>query len=246
MAEEVKETKEKANINNKKNTRKITKKNDIPKNNRFTDVIEKMEEETKKVQKKEKTVEKKKETVETESKIKIETSVDKKTKLIKKTQIDTELETIEKQMKKNNNMYKEKITEVYKDVFINIMYANIIVVYFILLILGYKLLEKNIFLTTIKVLSMVTIIADIVVLEIAYKKDSGKYAVKGIELMILAITTLVSLKIYMHYNNKFVSAITSIALLFAIYYVGKSIVIYMKQKREAKKYKNDIRKIAKK
>ncbi|MCI8362749.1 MAG: hypothetical protein HFJ41_06505 [Clostridia bacterium] len=235
MSEEIKETK-------KKRTSKKAKK-EIETNNRFVDVIEKMEEETKKVQKKE-NIEDKNTAKENKDKQKGTTS--KKRNLPKKTQIETQLETIEEQIRKNNTTFKEEISKVYKDIFVNIIYANVILIYFILLIIGYKTIEKNIFLIGIKVLSVVSIMLTIFVYEIAYKKDSGKWAKRGIELMFLSIGTLISLKMYLHYNNKFVSSMTSLALLFSIYYVGNSIIIYMKQKKEAKKYKNDIRKIAKK
>lgn len=220
MSEEIKETKK------KKATKKTKKETEL--NKRFVDVIEKMEEETKKAQKKEKT------------------TTSKKTNLPRKTQIETQLETIEEQIKKNNTTFKEEISKVYKDIFINIIYAIVILIYFILLIIGYNTIEKNIFLVGIKILSIVSIILTICVYEIAYKKDSGKWAKRGIELMFLSIWALISLKIYLHYNNKFVSSMTSVALIFDIYYVGNSIIIYMRQKKEAKKYRNDIRKIAKK
>lgn len=239
MAEEVKET--------KKKTTKRTKKEILPENNRFTEVIEKMEEETKKVEKKEKIVEQKNEkTNKKEVKNKIESSINKNTKLIKMTQQEKELEIIENEIKNNNMTYKEEIAKSYKDIFINIIYANAIVIYFILLIIARKLAIPTIFFNIIKACSIILILLTVGIFEIAYKKDSGKYAVKGIEFMFLSISTLITLKVFLHYNNKLISFMTSIALLFAIYYVGKSIVIYIKQKKEAKKYKNDIRKIANK
>lgn len=235
MSEEIKETK-------KKKATKKTKKEAEP-NKRFVDVIEKMEEETKKAQKREKVEDK---NIAKENKDKEKNTTSKKTNLPRKTQIETQLETIEEQIKKNNTTFKEEISKVYKDIFINIIYAIVIFIYFILLIIGYNTIEKNIFLTGIKILSIVLIMLTICVYEIAYKKDSGKWAKRGIELMFLSISTLISLKMHLHYNNKFVSSMTSVALMFAIYYVGNSIIIYMRQKKEAKKYRNDIRKIAKK
>lgn len=239
MAEEVKETKRK--------TAQRTRKEKLPENNRFTEVIEKMEEETKKVEKKEKTVQPKKEKKDKkEVKNKIESSINKNTKLIKMTQQEKELEIIENEIKNNNMTYKEEIAKSYKDIFINIMYANAIVIYFILLIIARKLAIPTIFFNIIRACSIILILLTVGIFEIAYKKDSGKYAVKGIEFMFLSISTLITLKVFLHYNNKLISFMTSIALLFSIYYVGKSIVIYIKQKKEAKKYKNDIRKIANK
>lgn len=276
MSEDVKETKKKDTT--KKATTRKKKMESIQENNRFLDVIEKMEEETKKVQKNEKiekdeNVSVKKKTGEKVPKVKNnkkdsgkksenktsktvkeknknakikEKKTEKETRIIKKTQVETELETIEKEIKNNTTTFKEEMTKIYKNIFTNIMFANCILIYFILIIMGYKSINASIFLTDMKVFSITLIIATICVFEKAYKKDSGKNAINGIELMFLAISTLLCLKLYMHYNSKFISAVTSIALLFAIYYVGKSIVIYIKQKKEANKLKNDIRKIAKK
>ena len=53
-------------------------------------------------------------------------------------------------------------------------------------------------------------------------------------------------RIYKIYNRKFVNAMVTIALLFAIYYVSRAIIIYVKEKAKAKKTTNDIFKISKK
>ena len=83
----------------------------------------------------------------------------------------------------------------------------------------------------------------IVIFEIAYKKDSGELAIYGIESLILSICTLLTIFIRMNYNNKFSYIINTIAMLFAIYYVGKSIIIYVKMRKKALKRASDIDKI---
>ncbi len=165
---------------------------------------------------------------------------------IKKDQIQEELETIEKEKKTQATTYKEEIQKTNKKVWKNIMLASVIVAYFTILIMGYINIESSIFLTDLKVFSVTLIAAAIYIFEKAYKLDSGKYTILGIEIMVLAILNLLLLKVYMHYNSKFTSITASMAMLFAIYYVGKAIVIYLKNKKKAKKLKNDIRKISKK
>ena len=91
---------------------------------------------------------------------------------------------------------------------------------------------------------MSLILATICIFEYAYKKESGKYTIKGIELMIVAIATLSMLHIYQIYNNKFVNIETIVALLFSVYYVVKTIVIYIKNKKEIKQQVNNIYKTA--
>ena len=62
--------------------------------------------------------------------------------------------------------------------------------------------------------------------------------------MVIAIITLISSYIVL-INRKFNLIIASISLLVGAYYVGKSIIIYKKGKKEYLKEENDINKILK-
>ena len=135
---------------------------------------------------------------------------------------------------------------IYSSVFKNILYAIIVILYFILIIMGYNSIEQNVFITDLKVFSMTLLIATICIFENAYKKDSGKLTVTGIEFLILSICSLLSIRAYMVFNNKFVSLVTSFALLFAIYYVGKAIVGYVNEKKQVRKEVRDTNIINKK
>jgi len=107
-------------------------------------------------------------------------------------------------------------------------------------------MNQNIFMILLKVFSMVFITATIVIFEIAYKKDSGKITILGIEFLILSICTLFSIRVYNVYNDKFERILVSFALLFAIYYIVKSSIEYLKARKKVKKEISDIDKIAKK
>lgn len=236
------EKNEKENVNLKKKSVKKTQKNKEEKEknntakkqntNRLADVIVKMEEEANKVKENKK--------IEDKS---LQLSKKQKNEITIKTK---QLEKIEEEIKKQTTIPKEKMNKIYLKVFENIIFAVIVLIYFILINVGYTSIEQTVFLTDLKVFSITLIIATICVFEYAYKKESGKYTIHGIELLILSIASLLSIRIYTIYNSKFMSSITSIALLFAIYYVGKSIVIYIRKKREAEKLTNDIHKISKK
>lgn len=226
-----------ANGENKKKTTKKSENNKERKNNdRLADVIDKIEKETKKVEKKEKN------SKNTENKS-LEEPKKAKNELAIKLE---ELEKIEKEIKEQTTIPKDKMKEIYKEVFKNILFAIVLLIYFILINMGYISIKQEIFITDLKVFSMTLIITTICIFEYAYKKESGKYTIIGIEILMLAIATLLSIRIYTIYNNKFISTITSISLLFAIYYVSKAIVIYVKKKKEVVKTTNDIYKISKK
>lgn len=248
--EELKETSTKKVEENKKtSTRKTNKKGTTSKkvkeSSRLTDVIEKMEEETQKVQKNKNIEDKQNQKSEKTTK---ESKALKTTKKSKKemTEQSEQLEKVEEEIQKQTRIPKEKMNKLYGMVFENILYAIVTVIYFIMINMGYITIKQDIFMTDLKVFSITLIIITICMFEYAYKKDSGKYTIRGIELLILSVCTLVSMRIYQIYNKKFIPAITSVALLFAIYYVGRAIVIYIKEKKKAKKETREIYKISKK
>lgn len=180
----------------------------------------------------------KKETTENENNLELTKTKNEKNILTIKQQ--KELETIEKEMKSQEELEKKKMSTTYVSIFKNILYAIIAMLYFIVVIICKNYIEPNMFITVLKVFSMVLIFTTICVFEIAYKKDSGKLAVIGIEFLVISICTLISIRTYILFNSKFVSSIASFGLLFSIYYVGKAIRIYLKEKKKIKKEVNNI------
>ena len=159
---------------------------------------------------------------------------------------DEKLEKIQKEINKQTKLSKDEKKKINKRIFQNIVMAIGIVVYFIFINLGFNNIEESTYLTDLKVFGAVTIGITIILFEKAYKKDSGELTIYGIEMLIIAICTLLTNYIYKFYYSKYMYIITSIAMLFAVYYVGKSIVIYVKMKNKALKKASDIHKIVRK
>lgn len=231
---ELEENKRKDN----KNTTVANSKKSKTQKNRFEGVIEKMEIEAKKANEisKEKKEEQKDKAIE-----KNKTELVVKDKQINK----EELEKIEQEINKQKEVPKEIMNKIYLRVFENIMYAIFILLYFILVCIGSKTIPKEVYVVDLKVFSVFSIAATIWMIEYAYKKDSGRHAMHSIELLIVAVITLFMPYMYIVNNNKFIGILSSIALLIAIYYVGKSIIDYVKRKKRALKKTSDVRKIAK-
>lgn len=156
---------------------------------------------------------------------------------------EVKLEKIEEEIKKQTTIPEEKKLKINKRIFQNIILAIVIVLYFIFINLGFYNIEPSKFIKDLQVFSIITIGITIIIFEKAYKKDSGELAIYGIESLILSICTLLTIFIGINYNNKFSYIINTIAILFAIYYVGKSIVIYIKLRKKALKRVSDIDKI---
>lgn len=176
---------------------------------------------------------------------KIEKQTEKKELVLKnKEEFNKEkLEKIEEEIKKQTTIPEEKKKKINKRIFQNILIAIIIVVYFAFINLGFYNIKPAKFLIDLQVFSILTLGITIIIFEVAYKKDNGEHAIYGIESLILSICTLLTIYVGIYYNSKFSYIINIISMLFAIYYVGKSIIIYIKMRRKALKRVSDIDKI---
>ena len=141
---------------------------------------------------------------------------------------------------KNKNEIKEKYL---KEIYLNVLKAIIIVLYFFILNMSYENVARDNLLMGIKVFTMIFLFISIYIFEKAYKKDDGNIAIQGIEILALAIYTLTTEHITNKYNFNFKSYSLVASYLFAIYFVLKSIVAYTKGRNEVIKQLSDIREI---
>lgn len=152
-------------------------------------------------------------------------------------------------MKKSTEEKKEEVktekSKLYKDIILNLAYAVIITMYFMSLNLLYSKLPANELTLYLKLSSLVVLGIAIVIIETAYKKDSGTLGLYGIEYGIIATYTLLiehALKIY-KVDFK-IYTLTGVGV-FIIYYILKSIIFYTKQKRAELESFSDIKEIVK-
>lgn len=79
---------------------------------------------------------------------------------------------------------------------------------------------------------MVLLAIAIVIFEIAYKKDSGRLAISGIEALVIACHTLSITYVVNLFNFEFKIYIIASSFIFAIYFVFKAIILYTKGRQE--------------
>lgn len=211
----------------------------------LTELMEKVEKETKNQKNKRKS---KKEVEEIEDNSKTENEV--KDLTVKKNKEEmminpAKMEKIEEEIKKQTTISDERKNKINKSIFHNIAIANVIMLYFIFIVLGYQTITPDKFIIDLQVFSVITMGIAIIVFEKAYKKDSTEYAIHGIESLFLSIVTLISIYVFSKYREKFADIMIIVCYLFAIYYVAKSIIIYLKMKTKALERTSDIRKIVK-
>ena len=80
-------------------------------------------------------------------------------------------------------------------------------------------------------------IIDIILMELAFRKDDGKIAINSVEILVLAFHTLSILHVVEIQKINFISYIIISAVTFIVYFLTKLIWI---QTKERKKYLNSL------
>lgn len=137
----------------------------------------------------------------------------------------------------------EKKKRVNEKVFENIIIAVAIMLYFIVINFSYYRLSENNLIIGLKILSMVILLLSITIFEIAYKKDSGKLAINGIEILVLASHALSIMQVIEIAKIKFTIYILISSYIFGIYYILKASILYTIDKRKYLESLSDIKEI---
>ncbi len=141
---------------------------------------------------------------------------------------------------------KEVNEKYFKKIYLNILKAIIVLLYFLVLNVIYENVNSNYMQTGIKVFTMIILFISIYIFEKAYKKDSDDLAVQGIEILILSAYTLTIEHITNKFNFGFRNYSLVASYIFAIYFILKCIIIYTKGRKEIAQNLSDIREIVKK
>ncbi len=140
--------------------------------------------------------------------------------------------TVKEEQKAKKSIPKEEQKKMNGEVFTNIVIAIGIVVFLNFIILGFINIESEVFMVDLKVFALSILAVAIGIFEYAYKKDSDKIALYGIETLVFAICMLGFIYLYIMQNSKFVIITILITYIVAIYYTVKSLIIYKKMKKQ--------------
>lgn len=135
--------------------------------------------------------------------------------------------------------------EILKKIFKNLIIAVVVMAYFISLNIMYTQLEFEKMIMITKIFSSIFLLSGLIVLEIAYKKESGTLTITAIELLILSMHALFVNHVITIYHFDFRTYLLTSSYVFAIYYVLKSIIIYTKARRKYLKSLSDVSEIVK-
>lgn len=155
-------------------------------------------------------------------------------------------EELSQDMKKQKKLPKEELKKLNKRILSNMALAIAIIFYLLLLNIGALNIETATYMMDLKVFSMLFIAITIIIFEVSYKKDSGILCIYGIEILVLAVLTLVLPTLYSVQKEHYGMILTGALTIFTIYYIIKAFMIYRKGKKEQLKKVSDINEIIKK
>ena len=119
-----------------------------------------------------------------------------------------------------------------------------------LYLVGINLVYGNVqqegIITVLKISTLLFLAVGLILIELAYKKESGLLLINAIEALIFATHNLTTMHTIKLYNFDFRMYILTSSYIFSIYYVLKTIIIYTKGKRDYLKSLSDIQDIVKK
>lgn len=141
---------------------------------------------------------------------------------------------------------KDVSQDILKQVLKNLLIAIVVMLYFVVLNIAYVRMKQERLMEDMKIFAVTFLVIGIAIIEMAYKKDSGRLAINGIELLVLSLHTLSIMHMIVLLKYDFRIYVLVSSYIFSIYYVLKSILIYTKGRKEYLNSLSDISEIVKK
>lgn len=149
-----------------------------------------------------------------------------------------------KQIKEKRKFPEDVKNKIMSQIAKSVISAIIVYIYFIFLELGARNIHNNIFVTDLKVFGVSFAVLAVVLLEKGYNNDLNKI-VMGIEILVVAIFTMLLQYCAMYLDTRYRIMIPIFAILYNIYFVLKALIRINKIKNEHKRNLNDIKEIVK-
>lgn len=163
----------------------------------------------------------------------------------KKVVNEKEKEAFIEKMDTIKKLSKEEKRGAYKKGIVPLLEGIVVIIFTFALTFVYYKCQVNVCDMVYKIVSMVLLLGAIALFEIAYKKNNGEIGLIGVEILVLAITTLVGFYVYTlpEYKEHFETYMMVVGIGFAGYFVIKMIVRFIKAKKKHNDNISDVKKI---
>lgn len=169
----------------------------------------------------------------------------KKPEVKKKVVNEKEKEAFIEKMDAIKKLSKEEKRGAYKKGIIPLIEGIVIIIFTFALTFVFYKCAPNVCDMVYRITSLVLLLASITLFEIAYKKNNGEIGLIGVEVLVLAISTLVGFYVYTlpEYKEHFERYMTIVGVGFAGYFVIKMIVRFIKAKKKHNDNISDVKKL---
>ena len=133
-----------------------------------------------------------------------------------------------------------------KTILMNVLKAVGILLYFLILMYATRKMDITRLAVDIKYFSVSFLIIGIIVIESAYRKDSGMLAISGIELLVIAFYSLTMMHLCTLFKYDLDNALIISGVVSGGYYLIKGIILHIRERKELLKNLSDISDIVKK
>ncbi len=146
---------------------------------------------------------------------------------------------------KKRKMTEEVKQQLNKKIFYNCLVAIGIMVYICAIDVVYIYAKQQMISVALKVFAMFLIVLTVGIFEFSYRKESGKMAIIAMELLAFSVIILYIPQIYINLDKLFCQALLFTPIFCAIYYMAKSIIIYIKTEKDYQNSLSDVKEIVK-
>lgn len=161
-------------------------------------------------------------------------------------EVDKNIVEFQNKIKQQRKLPEDRKKDIFKNVFRNIITAILLTVYFFGVNLINLYMDSTTFVYQINAFSIILLITAIIIFEKAYNKDDDRTAILGMEILVLSLITLFLRYVTTKYSLNYMFCLTALTVIFLVYYIIKSVITYVKEKKEYIKSLSDIKEIVKK
>ena len=136
------------------------------------------------------------------------------------------LELVTEELEEKRKLPLTLKNEIFKSIFHSLLIAVIIMVYLCIVNVLFHFLDEIKFEIAMKYFALFTIIVTVITLEVAYRRESKRTAIVGIELLLISVYSLYVPYFYLMASPFFMKLSIILPALIAAYYVLKAILIF--------------------
>lgn len=153
-----------------------------------------------------------------------------------------DINKFDKELKNRKYIPMKDKKSIFYNSFYNMILAGICILFLVFCNYGFYNIEKNTMIKNLNLFSFVFLGISLMLIESSYKKEKINNCINGIETLIMGIFTLFLTYILQIYTTQYVKLLKISGSIVFVYYLVKSIIVYISKRNKYIRSKDDISK----